>query len=204
MAVVVPRPDRDHRDPWPEHAQLPLEPGVLGAVMRDLEHLDRHAAAAEPVTSDSASAVSSTSVCAPRREDHGGMPVRVVAGRARVVRPEHPERQASEPERVAARESRRPGRAGERQRRRAALSSAESDGIAGWSTVPTDKPAQHGSRAADVIALRMRQHDRRQRPDAHAAAAARRRGPRAAPGRRAPTRAASPAIRRRPAPRRET
>ena len=63
MVVVVVRADGDHGDPGSQDAQQVGEARILGAVVGDLQDLDRLGATSGDVTSLSASAVRRTSVC---------------------------------------------------------------------------------------------------------------------------------------------
>ena len=166
MAVVVVSADRDHRDSRPEHAQLVGEAGVGRAVMRDLEHLDLPQ---RQRTRDLRLGVAGEQQVdrAVAREHDGAVKMRILVGRARVVGPENaepepPERGTSCPARAGTSGTPRP-RAVDRSRplveARARLHRVDH-------RADRQRP-QDGRRAADVIAVRVRDHDRGERVEPH-------------------------------------
>ena len=200
MVVVVVRADGDHRDPGSQDAQQVGEARILRAVMGDLQDLDRL----------ERQAGRDVALCVRRQEDvrlpvarerDDRMLVRVLARKPRVVGPQDPHAQLPDLEYLACvddddRDAVSAGR-GERlvvvARRR--LDARVRHGAHG-------EPIEDPRRPADVIALRMRQDDRRRATARRAGGAGPRRPPPAGPRprglhRRGPRRARNPPARRR-------
>ena len=204
VAVVVPRPDRDHRDAGSQHPEELRKACVLRAVVRDLQDLDpaqrqprRHVALRVGGEQDVG--------CAVAREQDDGVLVRVLAGKPGTVRPEDAEPQLADAVDLAGADDVDRDIVLARGRARGALVARRRRGRKSRVDHGTDaQPTDHVGRAADVVALRVRQHDRRQRPEPEAAELARHIEPPAAPGRRARPRRAPRAAPRRPGRRRET
>jgi hypothetical protein len=158
MAVVVSPTDRNHRHAWAQLRERVGEALVLGAVVRDLQHLDRR----EP------QAAGDVRLRIGRQQDVGGAVrgkqhdrplVRVLGRHARPVRPQDAEDQTAEPKHLACarHDDRRTGCAGHFQRGAGVLAL---DGEPGLQHRLDAKPLEHVTGAADVVSLRMGEHQR--------------------------------------------
>ena len=169
VPVVVAGADRDDRDPRPQLLQLVAQPVVGGSVMRDLEDLDRREL---ETTGDVRLRVGGEQRVglSERRDEHDGVVVRVVARRARPVRPHDAEPQRTDPERLPRARDDHPDAALPRSCAGRTLVRA----LAGNRRIEhrTDTQLLQDLRgAADVIALRVR-HDEQRQASLHRVAAA--------------------------------
>ena len=167
MSVVVAAATRDHRDRRPQLSQLALETVVGRAVVRNLEDLD--VPREQPRCHIRLCVGGQERVdLAVRGEQDDRQQVGVLALRARAIRPQHPQMQPAEPERVS-----RPRLddldavlLGLGQRR--ALVAARPCQARVEHPVDSES-AQHGLGPTDVVALRMGENNRSQPPDAECA-----------------------------------
>ena len=152
--------------------------------MRDLQHLDRR----DPESPrDVALGVGRQQDVgrAEARERDDRVLVRILARQSRLVRPEDAEPETADPERVALVDDLDRNMApASRRHRRVVVGGRRLD--ARVLDLADTKLFEHRRRAADVVALRMGEHDRGERADPHVFELARRHPPRAALRRRAP------------------
>lgn len=160
MAVVVTAAARDHGDTWPQLGELGREAVVGGAVVGDLEDLDRPVDQARRHLRLRVRGQERVDLPV-AREEHDGEQVRVRSLAARRRRPQHAKAEPAQPEAVSC---------ADLENRNAAIL-RRGEGVAlllprhGQTRIEhtlDGEPAQNVRGAADVVALRMRQDDRRQ------------------------------------------
>ena len=166
MAVLVVAAAGDDGDPRPELAQLGREPGILGAVVGDLEDLDLRKREVRRDVGLRVRREEDVRLAVGRDQDDG-VQVRVLRDRPLVRGPEHAQAEPSGPVGRA--------RANDVDRYVSIARGAERLLVlrAGRREIrvehpPDPEPADHVRGASDVVALRMRQDERRQRADPHA------------------------------------
>jgi hypothetical protein len=167
VPVGVAAPGLDHGELRPRAGEQVGQARVGGAVVRDLEDLDRRRVERRHEVRLGVPGEEQVGLAVRREEDDRAL-VRVEPRQARVAGPEHAQPEAAEAERVARARDRDGDAPAPGGRQRVRVLRARS-GEARVEHPPDVEAVEHAGGAADVVPLRVRQHEEREPADAEPA-----------------------------------